>query len=73
MTGDRKARGAGLILLLLLFGGFGLPHGEAAAVGQSGLHAEARQNPAVENVPPGQDAEQDEEFLHEVTSHIFLI
>ena len=49
--------------LLVFFGfvWFFLPHGEFAGVGESGLDSEARQDPAVENVPGGKYANKDQE------------
>jgi hypothetical protein len=43
------------IFLLIIF--ILLPHGEFTASGESGLDSQKRQNPAVEDIPAGQDGQ----------------
>ena len=43
---------------------FFLPHGEVAGAGESGLDPQARQYPAVENVPGGHDADESQDGFH---------
>lgn len=43
-----------ILLLILTF----LPHREFTGAGESGLNAQARQNPAIEDKPGGQDGQK---------------
>lgn len=50
--------------IFFLFVLFLLPHGEFAGTGESGVNPEARQNPAVENIPGGKYANQRQQRFH---------
>jgi len=46
--------------VVFIFGLFILPHGEFTGAGESGLYSKARQNPTVENVPGGKNADKNQ-------------
>jgi hypothetical protein len=60
-TGGRTVSVAGARVAVVRFL-FRLPNRKLAGVGQSGLHPEAGQNPAIDDVPGGEDAEQAEQI-----------
>ncbi|PLX77950.1 MAG: hypothetical protein C0614_09215 [Desulfuromonas sp.] len=53
-----------LLFLLFLIALFFLPAGEIAGFAQSGLDAKTRKNPAIEDVPCGNDSAQDQQVFH---------
>jgi hypothetical protein len=48
------------LFFLVLFFIF-LPHGEVTGTRQSSLDPETRQNPTIENIPDGDNTDQDED------------
>ena len=55
---------AGFLKFFPLVCVFLLPHGEIAGAGESGLNPQARQDPAIENIPGGHYAGKSQDRFH---------
>ena len=59
LSPDQKGRGLLMAIFLLVFFVL-LPHGELTASGESGLNSQKRQNPAIEDIPGGKYADENQ-------------